>query len=71
LPLAGTDGTRVTWSAELDLPEPLPVATPGTSAQWRVLVEEYEYFDADPTEGPKTGHPGTEQRLVYADHVRL
>lgn len=71
LPLAGADGTIVTWSAELELPEELPVATPGSSQRWRVLVEEYEYLDADPDQGPKTGRPGTERRLVYADHVPL
>jgi len=71
LPLAGMTGARATWSTELDLPEPVDLATPGSSERFRVLVEEYEYFDADPEEGPKEGAPSTAQRLVYADHFLL
>ena len=71
LPLVGVAGVRATWSGEVELPEPLPLATPGTSTRFRVLVEEYEYFDADPLDGPKTGEPSRAERLVYADHVPL
>jgi hypothetical protein len=71
LPLVGYEGFTATWSAELDLPEPLPVATPGSSTRLRVLVEEVEYFDADPEAGPKEGKPSTTQRVVYADHLAL
>ncbi|MCK0113416.1 hypothetical protein MWU75_14800 [Ornithinimicrobium sp. F0845] len=71
LPLAGMTGARATWSAELDLPESVDLATPGSSERFRVLVEEYEYFDADPEEGKKEGAPSTAQRLVYADHFPL
>ncbi|HLS43933.1 MAG TPA: hypothetical protein VK045_00730 [Ornithinicoccus sp.] len=71
LPLAGLSGLRATWSAEVPLPEPVALSTPGTSERFRVLVEEYEYFNADPDEGPKEGTPGTARRLVYADQFRL
>ncbi|USQ80189.1 hypothetical protein NF556_00560 [Ornithinimicrobium faecis] len=69
--LVGLDGLRATWSVEVPLPEPVPMATPGSSKQFRVLVEEIEYFDADPDEGPKEGVPATAQRVVYADHFPL
>lgn len=71
LPLVGISGVQATWSAELPLLEPVPLATPGTSTRFRVLVEEFEHFDADPATGPKEGLPARAQRLVYADHFPL
>ncbi|MCE0485268.1 hypothetical protein [Ornithinimicrobium sediminis] len=71
LPLVGFAGLRVTWSAELTLPEPVAVATPGSSTRLRVLLEEHEHFDADPDEGPNRPGKGQAHRLVYADHVPL
>lgn len=71
LPLVGLNGARATWSAEVPLPEPVDLATPGTSQRFRVLVEEVEHFDADPDEGPKELGLGVASRLVYADHFPL
>ncbi|GFG49788.1 hypothetical protein CQY20_04065 [Mycolicibacterium agri] len=69
--LAGVDGVsfNATWSAALSLTPPEPLATPSTTDDLRVQVEEYEIMTADP-------HPGTEEltkteRLVYADHFYL
>jgi hypothetical protein len=76
LPLAGFVGARATWSEELSLPTAVPLATPRSfdpsePGRWRVLVEEYEYFNADPADGPKEGTPDRAQRLVYADTFAL
>jgi hypothetical protein len=76
LPLVGVTGTRVTWSEELELPGVSALRTPrsfvaSAGERWRVLVEEYEYFDADPGEGPKEGPPDVARRLVYADAFTL
>lgn len=71
LPLVGLKGARATWSAELPLPEAVPMATPGSSQRFRVLVEEIEHFDADPEEGPKESGVGVASRLIYADHFPL
>jgi hypothetical protein len=54
----------------------VPLATPrsfvaSAGDRWRVLVEEYEHFDADPAEGPKNGWPDVARRLVYADTFTL
>ncbi len=76
LPLVGFTGSRATWSEELELPSSVALATPrsfvaSAADQWRVLVEEYEYFDADPAKGPKEGRPDAARRLVYADTFTL
>ena len=77
VPLVGLDveSQLVTWSAEVpldDLDEPVEVATPGSSATVRVLIEEVEHLDADPEEGPKTAlPPGVADRVVYADAIPL
>lgn len=57
------------WTAVVDLPEELPLDTPGGSGQWRVLVEEREALEADPIDLDK-GFPLTKQwRIIYADSV--
>ncbi len=72
LPLVGGAGLRCTWSAQLELPEPISLATPGESATWRILVEEVEFIEADPREGSnRQGTPSTASRLVYADYLAL
>jgi hypothetical protein len=38
--LVGVHGLNVTWSAEVGLPGAVAVATPGTSARYRLLLEE-------------------------------
>ncbi len=64
LPVLGFEGTVVTWSGSLELPEALPPQRPGTDETWRVVVEEWETLPADGPEGSTT-------RLVYADHLPL
>ncbi|MFI6870557.1 hypothetical protein [Nocardia sp. NPDC050406] len=67
----GVDAERfgATWSGLLPLDPALTLATPGTSTETRVLIEEYELLPADPP--PGTQNAGTVSRLVYADHLRL
>ncbi len=64
LPILGFEGTVVTWSGSLDLPEDLPPRRPGDDETWRVVLEEWETLPAD---GPQ----GTSTRLVYADVLPL
>lgn len=66
-----TSGFRATWTGAVVL----PVGSPGlrqpsaVHSDWRVLVEEHELLDTDPT---VPGIPGTPvPRLVYADTVAL
>ncbi len=63
LPILGIDGTVVSWSGELELPDSLPPRCPGSSKTWRVVVEEWERFPAD--------HDEVEARMVYAVHLPL
>jgi len=69
LPILGFDGTVVSWAGEIELPVSLPPRRPGTSATWRVAVEEWERLPADPD--PATGAGGVAVRMVYADHLAL
>ena len=74
---------RATWTGSLLLPaEPgtaagdaaavPPVGTPGSSTQWRMLVEEHELLDADdPQTQDQNAEPIRLPRLVYADAVAL
>ncbi len=64
LPVLGFEGTIVSWSGSLDLPEDLPPRRPGSSETWRIVVEEWERLPADAPAGSST-------RLVYADHLPL
>ena len=64
LPVLGFEGTVVTWSGSLSLPEDLPPRRPGDDETWRVVLEEWETLPAD---GPE----GTSTRLVYADVLPL
>lgn len=68
LPILGVDGTMVSWAGEIALPEEVPPRTPGTSARWRVTLEEWEYLPADTGAG---GTGGWQGRIVYADHLPL
>ncbi len=69
--LAAADPTTfaATWTAELSLLAPEQLATPGTSDDLRVQIEEFENLSADETPGTP-GHTET-RRLVYADHFYL
>lgn len=68
MPILGIDGTVVSWLGQLELPAVLPPRRPGANADWRVVVEEWERFRADPL---PTGAPRLETRIVYADHLPL
>ena len=68
LPILGVAGTVFSWAGELPLPEPIPPRTPGTNAEWRVTVEEWELLPADFELG---GTGGWQPRIVYADHLPL
>jgi hypothetical protein len=68
LPILGVDGTVVSWAGQLELPEVLPPRRPGASADWRVVVEEWERLPADPS---PSGRPQLETRICYADHLPL
>ncbi|ALE92008.1 hypothetical protein AOC05_06115 [Arthrobacter alpinus] len=66
-------GFRATWSGSVALPSgagsPGLRRPGGAQTQWRVLVEEHELLDGDPTL-PGAG-PTQVPRLVYADTVAL
>ncbi len=64
LPVLGFEGTIVSWSGSLELPEDLPPRRPGSSETWRIVIEEWERLPADAPAGSST-------RLVYADHLPL
>jgi hypothetical protein len=68
LPILGVDGTIVSWLGQLELPTPIAPRRPGENAEWRVVLEEWERFRADPS---PTGEPRVEERIVYADHLPL
>jgi hypothetical protein len=68
LPILGIDGTVVSWLGSLELPTALPPRRPGENKEWRVVVEEWERFRADPA---PSGLPRLETRIVYADHLPL
>ncbi|MGE3179636.1 MAG: hypothetical protein AB7O32_19340, partial [Vicinamibacterales bacterium] len=68
LPILGASGAIFSWAGELPLPQAIPPRTPGTNAEWRVTVEEWELLPAD-TELGGTG--GWQPRIVYADHLAL
>jgi hypothetical protein len=68
LPILGIEGTVVSWAGEIALPIAIPPKTPGTSDEWRVTLEEWEYLPADTGAG---GTGGWEPRIVYADHLRV
>jgi hypothetical protein len=62
---------RVTWTGELPCPG-VPLATPGSSATWRVLVEESELLDADAPDVPNAeGRTVLVPRTVYLDTIAL
>jgi hypothetical protein len=68
LPILGAAGPVFSWAGELPLPASLPPRTPGTNAEWRVTVEEWELVPGDFGAG---GSGGWQPRIVYADHLPL
>lgn len=79
LPAVGQDpddGWQVTWSERLELPEPVPLATPETGdGEYRVLIEELEIMEGDrypdPDEPQRTNLTRPVTRVVYADAFPL
>jgi hypothetical protein len=69
LPVLGIDGTIVSWSGELELPESLAPETPGGPSDVRVTLEEWERLPADPVS--VSGALTLEARVIYADHIEL
>ncbi|MDQ6850685.1 MAG: hypothetical protein M3070_12140, partial [Actinomycetota bacterium] len=76
LPVQGVDGAMVSWEGALELPTPLAPQRPGSSKDWRVVVEEWEALPADrlvagppPAEIALPGRVGT--RIIYADQLAL
>ena len=68
LPILGVAGTVFSWAGELPLPQAIAPRTPGTNAEWRVTVEEWELLPADFELG---GTGGWQPRIVYADHLPM
>ncbi len=69
LPILGFEGTTVSWSAEIGLPQAIAPRRPGSSQAWRVTVEEWEHLPSDPD--PAVRGAATQSRIVYADHFPL
>ena len=69
------DPFEATWVGSLEAPRRIPLRRPGTLAQWRVTVEEWERLPGDPADlgaiGLAAPPPVWEQRLVYADEIGL
>ncbi|MGV0814070.1 hypothetical protein ABQF34_19065 [Mycolicibacterium boenickei] len=66
----GDEPYEISWVGELDAGTVIPLARPGDeSSDWRIRIEEYEQFDADPFVGNHAPVPAWERRLVYADHL--
>ena len=68
LPVRGRDGQMVSWNGTLALPDSLAPGRPGSLADWRVTVEEWEMLPAD---GETPEQVTREGRLIYADHLPL
>lgn len=65
-----TEERTASWVGTLRLPRALAPRRPGSRADWRVAIEEWEHLRADPL--PERGDEfRTESRLVYADHLSL
>ena len=73
----GPLGHEAAWVGELDAGESIAFVRPEGDgvAEWRVVVEEWERLESDPTRisTPFTDIdvPRMEQRLIYADEVEL
>ena len=71
------DENVATWVGTVELPQAIPPRRPGSSATWRVAIEEWERLPADPAPpGPGPVLPvaetePTQTRLVFADHLPL
>ncbi len=71
----GRNAFEAAWVGELEASEDIALQRPGTNAEWRVTVEEWERLPGDPADlGFVTiaaPPPVWEQRLIYADEVLL
>jgi hypothetical protein len=70
LDLGGFDPSTwvAAWEATIEVPDDLPFERPGSAADWRITVEEFELFESDRTP-PAPFIP--EPRVIYADHLAL
>lgn len=68
LPILGASGTVFSWAGEVPLPQAIAPRKPGTNADWRVTLEEWEMLPAD---RDMEGSAGWQPRIVYADHLPL
>jgi hypothetical protein len=72
LPIQGVDGAVVSWEGEIELPKALAPQRPGTNKNWRVVIEEAEILEADPSGiRGELAIAGRGVRIVYADIVAL
>jgi hypothetical protein len=69
LELRGLEDWTASWVGTLQLPQALAPRRPGSRANWRVTVEEWERLHAD-TPARQRGFR-SEARLVYADHLYI
>jgi hypothetical protein len=73
----GPLGHEAAWVGELDAGETIAFVRPESDgvAEWRVVVEEWERLESDPTRistpFADIDVPRMEQRLIYADEVEL
>ncbi|MGI8683863.1 MAG: hypothetical protein ACR2MO_01965 [Acidimicrobiales bacterium] len=70
----GVPDFEVAWVGAVEAPVAIPLRRPGSNADWRVTVEEWELLPGDPVTLAPAIRPLPavwERRLVYADEVSL
>jgi hypothetical protein len=68
---AGRSSAEAAWVGELSSPVNIPLRKPGSSARWRVAIEEWELLRGDRDDLGERGPRITERRLIYADEIAL
>jgi hypothetical protein len=71
----GRTAAEAAWVGELEAPEEIPLARPGSNPDWRVTIEEWEILPGDPDPNPEAltaaPLPSWRRRLVYAESLLL
>jgi hypothetical protein len=69
----GRTSAEAAWVGELEAPQDVPLARPGQSAEWRVVIEEWELLPGDPDVSIITValRLSFRRRLVYAESLEL